>query len=87
MKISSHAVIFTPKLENCTNREDLEASHGYWEDDLKFHCTKVVRGDGMYCFPAKAYFLTNAVVCMSTQVYEVITSLMLSFFTQLYGDG
>jgi hypothetical protein len=33
MKIFSHAVIFTPKLEIVLT-EDLEASHGYWEDDL-----------------------------------------------------
>ncbi|KAJ6883459.1 hypothetical protein NC652_030634 [Populus alba x Populus x berolinensis] len=63
MKIFSHAVIFTPKLENCTNREDLEASHGYWEDDLKFHCTKVVRGDGMYCFPRLIFLPMQLSVC------------------------
>jgi hypothetical protein len=33
MKIFSHAVIFTLKLEIVLT-EDLEASHGYWEDDL-----------------------------------------------------
>jgi hypothetical protein len=34
MKIFSHAVIFTPKLEIVLT-EDLEASHGYWEVDLE----------------------------------------------------